>query len=92
MKGGNMTHTYVPKGICPRKIEITMNPETNCIETVQFDGGCPGNALGIGVLVKNKKPEEIIAQLEGLPCGNKKSSCPDQLALALKEILEHEQV
>ena len=55
------------------------------VHNVQFVGGCNGNLKGIGALVEGQKVEDVIARLEGIHCGMKSTSCPDQLAKALKE-------
>lgn len=82
-----MKYTYNTKGVCSRKIEIEMDPETNTIKNVNFVGGCPGNLLGISHLVENSDAEDIITRLKGTKCGFKQTSCPDQLAQALEDIL-----
>lgn len=74
---------YIPQNVCSRHIHIVMN-EDNVIESVSFIGGCNGNLQGIGQLVKGMKKEEVIARLKGIRCGNKCTSCPDQLCHALE--------
>lgn len=78
-----MKTEYTPSGVCARKIEFEI--VDGIVKDVKFIGGCAGNALGISALVKGKKVEEVIDKLKGLPCGSKDTSCPDQLAKALKE-------
>ena len=73
---------YKPKGTCSSKIEIDIEDEM--IEKVKFTDGCPGNLLAIGELVKGMKVSDAIAKLDGIRCGNKNTSCADQLAQALK--------
>ncbi|MBQ4102134.1 MAG: TIGR03905 family TSCPD domain-containing protein [Oscillospiraceae bacterium] len=80
-----MTYTYKTKGVCSRLIEIEMD-EAGRIAEVSFQGGCHGNLQGIGALAKGRTPEEVISVLEGIRCGMKSTSCPDQLAMALKEM------
>jgi uncharacterized protein (TIGR03905 family) len=79
-----MKSVYKTKGTCSREIEIEV--EDGIIKDVQFTGGCAGNLLGIGVLVKGMKVSEAIEKFDGIKCGNKLTSCPDQLAKALKAI------
>ncbi len=80
-----MTYTYKTSGTCSQQIIIDIN-EDNTIENVKFIGGCNGNLKGIGALVKGEKIDDVISKLEGITCGFKKTSCPDQLAKALTEI------
>lgn len=80
-----MTVKYVPKGVCSRLITIEIND--GIIESVQFTGGCNGNANGLAALAKGMRIEDVIERLEGIKCGSKQTSCPDQLARALKELL-----
>lgn len=79
-----MTFTYKTNGTCSRSIEIEVNDD-EIIESVKFFGGCHGNLQGISALVKGKKIDEVIDTLEGIKCGFKTTSCPDQLAEALKK-------
>ena len=76
-----MTNTYKPSGVCADSIKIELDGDT--IKSVEFDGGCPGNAVGISKLVTNMNVHDVINQLQGIRCGNKPTSCPDQLAKAL---------
>ncbi|MDR2568697.1 MAG: TIGR03905 family TSCPD domain-containing protein [Oscillospiraceae bacterium] len=76
---------YKTKGTCSTKINLVVEDEK--IESVEFEDGCPGNLLAIAVLVKGMKVTEAIERLEGIRCGNKKTSCADQLAKALKTTL-----
>ena len=80
-----MQHEYKTKGTCSQRILFEM--EDGKIHNVQFLGGCNGNLKGIGSLVEGMQAEEVIARLEGTTCGMKSTSCPDQLARALKEAL-----
>lgn len=79
-----MTFTYKTNGTCSRSIEIEINDDET-IESVKFFGGCNGNLQGISALVKGKKVDEVIDVLSGIKCGFKSTSCPDQLAEALKK-------
>lgn len=81
-----MLYEYDAKGICAQKIFIDINDD-GTVENVEFLGGCHGNHQGINNLVKGMKAEDVIARLEGIRCGMKASSCPDQLAQALKELV-----
>ena len=74
-----------PRGVCSRL--ITFDIVDNKVTNVQFYGGCPGNAQGISKLVEGRTPEDVIAALDGICCGRKSTSCPDQLAQALKAAL-----
>lgn len=74
---------YRPRGVCSQRIEIDV--EDGCIQNVKFTGGCSGNLQGISHLVKGMDVEEAISRIEGIRCGVKPTSCPDQLAQALKQ-------
>ncbi len=78
-----MKYTYKTKGVCSQKIELEI--ENDILKSVTFTGGCNGNLQGIGSLVKDMKIDKVINKLSGIKCGFKNSSCPDQLAEALKE-------
>ena len=78
-----MQFEYKTKGTCSQKIFITI--ENGKIEHVEFLGGCNGNLKGISSLVQGMDVDEVIKRLEGTTCGMKSTSCPDQLATALKE-------
>ncbi|MBR6558932.1 MAG: TIGR03905 family TSCPD domain-containing protein [Clostridia bacterium] len=77
---------YKTKGTCSRQIEITLSEDGTVVDAV-FVGGCSGNTQGISSLVRGMKADEIINRLSGIKCGFKSTSCPDQLAAALKENL-----
>ena len=78
-----MQYEYKTKGTCSQRILFDI--EDGKVRNVQFIGGCNGNLKGIASLVDGMDVEEIIARLEGIHCGMKATSCPDQLAAALKE-------
>ncbi|MBO4938317.1 MAG: TIGR03905 family TSCPD domain-containing protein [Oscillospiraceae bacterium] len=78
-----MQYTYRTKGTCSQMISFEI--EDNKVSNVQFFGGCNGNLKGIGALVEGMNIDDVIARVEGISCGMKKTSCPDQLAQALKE-------
>ena len=75
--------TYKTKGVCSRQIEIDV--ENGKIASVKFLGGCAGNTQGVAALIVGMEVNEAIRRLEGIRCGFKSTSCPDQLAQALKE-------
>jgi len=77
-----MKSVYEAKGTCSQLIEV--ETEDGVIKSVKFAGGCPGNLLAIGELVKGMTVADAIARLEGIRCGSKPTSCADQLAQALK--------
>lgn len=81
-----MKYVYTTHGTCSRQIEISVAEDGKTIDDVRFIGGCAGNTLGVSSLVKGRTLDEVISRLEGIPCGTKGTSCPDQLARALKEI------
>ena len=78
-----MQYTYKTKGTCSR--EINFEVENGKVKNVQFIGGCNGNLKGIAALVEGMDIDDVIARVEGVTCGPKATSCPDQLAQALKE-------
>ena len=78
-----MQYEYKTKGTCSQRIFFDV--ETGTVKNVQFVGGCNGNLKGIGSLVEGMGVDEVISRLEGIRCGMKSTSCPDQLAQALKE-------
>lgn len=80
-----MKYTYVPHGVCSRKIEVDI--EDSIIKEVKFTGGCSGNTQGVAALIKGLDVNDAIARLKGIRCGMRSTSCPDQLAHALEEAL-----
>lgn len=83
-----MAFQYKTKGVCARNIsfEIVDNKVTN----VKFEGGCNGNTKGVASLVEGMDAEEAIRRMDGIVCGFKGTSCPDQLAKAIRQALEQE--
>ena len=79
-----MEYSYKTRGTCSR--EIAFEIEDGKVKNVQFFGGCNGNLKGIGALVEGMEVEEVIRRVEGIRCGMKTTSCPDQLAQALKAV------
>ncbi len=77
-----MTYTYRPRGVCSQLMEI--ETEDNILKSFRVLGGCDGNLQGIARLIVGMEVDEVIARLDGIRCGGKPSSCPDQLAQALK--------
>lgn len=78
--------THICQGTCSRQIDIDLDGET--IRNVRFTGGCHGNTQGIAALVRGLRIDEVIARLDGIDCHGKGTSCPDQLARALKKARE----
>lgn len=78
-----MKYTYYTKGTCSQAIEFEV--EDGVLKNVQFYGGCSGNTQGVACLVEGMKVEEVVKRLEGIRCGFKPTSCPDQLAKAIRE-------
>jgi len=76
---------YNPVGVCSQAMELDI--EDGIINKLVVRGGCPGNLFGLSKLVEGMKVSEAIERLEGIECGVKKTSCPDQLAQALKSTL-----
>ena len=81
-----MVFEYRTQGVCSRLMRIEV--EDGVVSSLQVMGGCNGNLQGISKLVEGMKVEEVIARLEGIRCGFKPTSCPDQLAKALKSVQE----
>ena len=85
-KEDTMTIEYRPKGTCSRTMSVDV--EEGIIKTVRIEGGCSGNLQGISRLVEGMAVDEAIGRMEGIRCGFKATSCPDQLAQALKQYHE----
>mgnify|MGYP002625548586 CR=1 FL=1 len=81
-----MTYTYNNKGTCSVRTVVELNDD-HTIKSVQVLGGCDGNLKGIGQLVEGMDVDTVISRLEGTTCGMKPTSCPDQLAAALKQAI-----
>ncbi len=75
--------TFTPQGVCSKKMDFDLNDGK--IEKVVVTGGCNGNLKGIANLLKGMEIDEVIERLDGIKCGYKSTSCPDQIARALKE-------
>lgn len=81
-----MEYTFIPKGVCSRKISFEIND--GIVSNVRFAGGCAGNTQGVAALVEGMKAEDVVARLSGIRCGFKRTSCPDQMAEAIKEAIK----
>ena len=81
-----MTYTFRPRGVCSQEMRVELNDQ-GVIQNLQVMGGCSGNLQGISALVRGMTAQEAVDRLEGIRCGGKSSSCPDQLARGLEEIL-----
>lgn len=79
-----MKYTYKTQGTCSTSIDIEV--ENGIVSNVRFVGGCNGNLKGIAALCIGMKVEDVIERLQGIRCGFKSTSCPDQLACALSRI------
>ena len=77
------TISYIPRGVCSRKIDIELDGDV--IKSVRFTGGCNGNTQGISKLVVGMTVQDVIDRLDGIDCNGRGTSCPAQLAKALKE-------
>ena len=80
-----MTIEYTPRGVCSRFFSIKV--EDGVIQSVKAEGGCNGNLQGVAALLQGMTPEEAVRRMEGIRCGMKKTSCPDQIAKALRTAL-----
>jgi len=78
-------YTYEPQGVCSKKIDFDI--VDNKVTNVHFLGGCNGNLKGIASLIEGMDVNEAIKRLKGLTCGNKNTSCPDQLSKALEQAI-----
>lgn len=81
-----MEHVYRPRGVCSREMRVEV--EDGIIRRVEVVGGCNGNLKGISRLLVGMRAEDAIEKLEGVRCGFKPTSCPDQLSKALRECLK----
>ena len=79
-----MEFSYKTKGVCSRSIDIEV--EDGIVKKVKFNGGCSGNTQGVATLVEGMRVEDVINKLQDIKCGYKSTSCPAQLAEALKQI------
>lgn len=84
-----MTYTYRTKGTCSQAIQFEI--EDNKVHNVQFIGGCSGNTQGVSRLIEGMDVNEAISKIEGIRCGFRPTSCPDQLATAIKQALAEQE-
>ena len=77
-----MIYSYRPKGVCSQKMDVEI--QDGIIRSVRIQGGCSGNLQGISRLVEGMPVEEAIRRMEGIRCGFKETSCPDQLSKAIR--------
>ena len=82
-----MEFSYKPEGVCSSKYIICVNDKKKTINLIKIIGGCPGNTLGLSKLLEGMNIDEAISKLKGIPCGMKKSSCPNEISKALEEYL-----
>lgn len=78
---------YTPKGTCSQKMIFDID-ENRIIKNVKIIGGCPGNLLGISKILVGMSIKDVIERFDGVKCGNKPTSCPDQIAQALKQLID----
>ena len=81
-----MVYKFKPEGVC--SMEMIVDIEDGIIKDAKIIGGCPGNTVGLSVLVVGMNVDEAIKKLKGIPCGIKGTSCPDQFAKGLEKIKE----
>ena len=79
---------YITRGTCARAVNVEV--ENGIVKSVEFEGGCSGNTKGVATLVEGMEVDVAIDKLSGITCGFKSTSCPDQLAQALKALSEQE--
>lgn len=82
-----MNFEYRPKGVCSSRINFSI--EDGKVHQVLFTGGCNGNSKGLSAMVEGVDAKEVIQRLQGIRCGSKGTSCPDQLSKALEEALNN---
>ena len=80
-----MHYTFYPQGVCSRKIELDI--ENGRVHNIYYLGGCNGNLKALGALAEGMTVEEVIQRLDGIHCGERSTSCSDQLARNLKQVL-----
>lgn len=84
-----MTFTFRPQGVCSSQMRVELNKDL-VIEEVEVIGGCHGNSQGLAALLKGMNAKEAVARLQGICCGLRSTSCPDQIAKGLEKLLEQE--
>ena len=80
-----MMYEYLPKGVCSRRFSLSVSDD-GVIDDIVIEGGCDGNLKGISALIRGQKAGDVAEILSGIRCGGRQTSCPDQIALALKAI------
>ena len=80
-----MEYTFKPTGVCSTQMNFKINEKDNTIESLEVIRGCNGNLKGIASLISGMKIDDVISKLDGIKCGFRDTSCPDQIAKALKE-------
>ena len=80
-------YVFNPQGVCSREMVFTYDDETKTLIKFEVTGGCGGNLKGIKALIEGEKIENIISKLNGIKCGFKNTSCPDQISKGLSKIL-----
>ena len=85
-----MKFIYDTIGTCSKQIILDIDEQNDIIKNVSFIGGCSGNTQGLSSLLKNMDVDTVISKLEGIRCGMKTTSCPDQLTKALRKYKEHQ--
>ncbi len=83
-----MRYAFTPRGVCSARIEFDL--DNGIIKNVEFTRGCNGNTQGVGALCEGMRADEVVKRLEGINCGGRGTSCPDQLAKAVKAAMEQE--
>ena len=78
-----MEYRYIPQGVC--SMQMIFEIDNGIIKKLKIIGGCPGNTVGVSRLVEGRTVEEVIEMLKGIPCGKRRTSCPDQVAKALEQ-------
>lgn len=78
-------YDFTPRGVCSRSIHVELSDDGQTIEGVSFEGGCNGNLKAIGKLVEGKPVDEVVEILAGNTCGPRRTSCADQLTIALQQ-------
>jgi uncharacterized protein (TIGR03905 family) len=80
-----LQYHYKTTGVCSRSIDLIL--EDGVVKNIKFEGGCSGNTQGVAKLALGMKAEDVVERLKGIKCGFKETSCPDQLAIAVKEAM-----
>ncbi len=80
-------YSFQPQGVCSKKMEFSI--EEGKLHNVKITGGCPGNTLALSKLLENRDANEMVSLLKGNPCGNRGTSCMDQLATAVEKALSN---